>query len=207
MPNVMDAIKSRRSTRKYSSKPIPARVLKEILEAAQWAPSAHNAQPWRFIILTEEPATKAFAKTMAEEWQRDLATDKVDAASREKMATSSIKRLTNAPVLVLACITMKDMKKYEDTKRQEIERALAVQSLGAAIQNLLLAAHAKGLGACWLCAPAFCKDAVKKALRIPEDFEPQALITLGFSAEKPTMPTRKPFEDVFHFNQFDGKQQ
>ena len=207
MDNIMDLIKERRSIRSYSSRKVPISVLRQVLEAAGWAPSAHNAQPWRFIVLTDTPMKQKLAEAMADAWVADMIKDGVPSEACDNMRKASVERFTKAPVLIVACITMKDMKKYEDTKRQEIERALAVQSLGAAIQNLLLAAHAKGLGACWLCAPAFCKDTVKKALRIPEDFEPQALITLGFSAEKPTMPTRKPFEDVFHFNQFDGKQQ
>jgi len=196
MPSVTDAIKNRRSTRKYSPKPIPKKILTEILEAARWAPSAHNAQPWRFIILTDVSAKRALAKAMMKAWIKDLTADKVNVENREEMTKASIQRFAHAPVLVLACLTMTDMKKYAD-ERQQIERDLAIQSLGAAIQNMLLSAHSEGLGACWLCAPAFCKDAVTKALAIPEDLEPQALITLGHSAEKPTVPKRKLFEDIF----------
>ena len=60
-----------------------------------------------------------------------------------------------------------------------------MQSLGAAMQNLLLAAHAKGLGACWFCAPGFCKETVRAVLKIPDEVEPQALIAMGYPAEKP----------------------
>jgi nitroreductase len=94
-------------------------------------------------------------------------------------------------MLIIACVTMEDMDRYADESRQRVERDLAVQSLGAAVQNLLLAAHACGLGACWYSASAFCKETVRKVLMIPEEVEPQALITLGYPAEKPRAPRRK----------------
>jgi coenzyme F420-0:L-glutamate ligase / coenzyme F420-1:gamma-L-glutamate ligase len=107
----------------------------------------------------------------------------------------SVKRFASAPALILACLSLEDMDKYPDAERQQIERDLAVQSLGAAVQTLLLAAHSEGLGACWYCAPAFCGVAVRKVLDIPEGVEPQALITVGYSDEKPEMPPRKPVVD------------
>ena len=83
------------------------------------------------------------------------------------------------------------MSSQPDETRQKVERDLAVQSLGAAMQNLLLAADAKGLGACWFCAPAFCKEAVREALAIPSEVEPHALIALGYPDESPKAPPRK----------------
>lgn len=60
---------------------------------------------------------------------------------------------------------------------------MAVQGAAMAAHNILLAAHATGLGACWMCAPLFCPQVVSEALTLPDDWEPQALITLGFPAE------------------------
>ena len=71
------------------------------------------------------------------------------------------------------------------------ERDLAQQSLGAAMQNLLLTAHAVGLGACWFCAPGFCKETVRKVLKIPDAVEPEAFVILGYPAETPSVPTKK----------------
>ena len=111
------------------------------------------------------------------------------------MSKSSVERFTHAPVLIVACLTMKDMIKYGDESRQRSERDLAVQSLGAAIQNMLLVAHSRNLGACWFCAPVFCKEAVRTILKIPEDVEPQALIAMGYPAETPPVPHRKTLEN------------
>jgi len=71
---------------------------------------------------------------------------------------------------------------------------------------MLLAAHALGLGACWFCAPLFCPDVVKKVLRLPSDLEPQALITLGFPAEEPKPPPRKPLSEVVRWNYWEEKE-
>ena len=82
------------------------------------------------------------------------------------------------------------------TRRQACLHDLAVQSLGAAIENLLLAAHAKGLGACWYSAPCFCKETVKQKLKIPDAVEPQAFIVLGYPAEKPLAPKKKSLAEI-----------
>jgi coenzyme F420-0:L-glutamate ligase / coenzyme F420-1:gamma-L-glutamate ligase len=89
---------------------------------------------------------------------------------------------------------MEDMDTYPDAERKNSERDLALQSLAAAIQTLLLAAHANGLGACWYCAPLFCKTAVRQALVIPAEVEPQAAITIGYPDEIPKTPKRYPLE-------------
>jgi F420 biosynthesis protein FbiB-like protein len=168
-------------------------VLRQVLEAADWAPSAHNAQPWRFIVLTETSAKQVLAEAMADAWTADMAKDGVTIEAQKRKA--SIERFTHAPALIVACLTMEDMKVYPDEKRQRSERDLAMQSLGAAIQNMLLAAHAECLGACWFSAPSFCKETVRKVLKIPEMVEPQALIALGYAAEKPQAPQRKLLEN------------
>jgi coenzyme F420-0:L-glutamate ligase/coenzyme F420-1:gamma-L-glutamate ligase len=200
MSCVTDAIKKRRSIRKYFSRPVSTEILSEILEAASWAPSAHNAQPWRFIVLIEKALKRDLAEAMANAWMKDMIKDGTPAEVRENMVKASVERFTRAPVLVVACLSMNDMIRYADESKQKCERDLAVQSLGAAIQNMLLAAHSKGLGACCFCAPIFCKDTVRKVLKIPEDIELQALITIGYPAEKPSVPSRKPQESYSHMD-------
>src|SRR5260221_7073878 len=82
---------------------------------------------------------------------------------------------------------MADMDRYPDAKRSAAEHQMAVQSVAMAVQNLLLAAHAEGLGACWMCAPLFCGDAVRGSLDLPADWQPQALVTLGQPAHGGTV--------------------
>jgi coenzyme F420-0:L-glutamate ligase/coenzyme F420-1:gamma-L-glutamate ligase len=197
MPNVIDEIRNRRSVRRFSPKPVPKKTLHEVLDAAQWAPSPHNAEPWRFSVLTETSTKKVLAEAMAKAWVEDSIRKKVPAELAEKRAKRSIERFTRAPVVLVACVTVTEMPEHADKDEKEIERDLAIQSLGAAIQNMLLAAHSNDLGACWWCAPAFCKRIVREALRLPEGYEPQALVTLGYPDERPEIPERKPFREIF----------
>ncbi|XHH10492.1 MAG: nitroreductase family protein [Candidatus Bathyarchaeia archaeon] len=188
-----DALKQRRSIRKYTNQPVAETLVLEVLEAAGWAPSAHNSQPWRFIILRNAQVKRELAERMAEAWAADLKKDGVTA--EEEKYIEKRERFANAPVLILACLTMEGRHRFPDVERQACERDLALESLGAGLENLLLAAHMAGLGACWFCAPAFCKDTVRKVLKIPEGVEPSALIMLGYPAETPTTPVRKPLKD------------
>ncbi len=202
MSHLSDAIRERRSTRKYLQQPVPHKVLREILEAARWAPSAHNAQPSRFIVLADPLAKRSLAVAMAQAWLADLKKDGDSPASRRASADASVERFANAPVLVVACLTMNGVKQFPNEERQRCEHDLAVQSLSAAIQNLLLTVHAKQLGSCWYCAPIFCKSAVRKALKIPDDVEPQAIITIGYPAEKPNPPPRRPLKETVFLNEW-----
>jgi F420 biosynthesis protein FbiB-like protein len=192
MPDLFDTIKGRRSIRKYLPKPVRNKVVFEALIAAGWAPSAHNSQPWRFIILQDASVKRRLADAMADAWAKDLQRDGVTVEADKRM--ERVERFATAPVLILACLTMEGLRKFPDSERQMCERDLAVQSFGAALQNLLLAAHAKGLGACWFCAPAFCKGTVRKVLKIPDAVEPQAFVAMGYPAEKPRLPIKKLFE-------------
>lgn len=176
-------IRGRRSIRRYESQSIPHETLARLLEAARWAPSAHNRQPWRFVVITDPRGRRLLADRMAARLAADLRADGVDEETIAKDTERSRLRLTGAPVLVLVCLTMTDMDAYPDTRRQSAEHAMAIQSAAMAGQNLLLMAHAEGLGACWMCAPLFCPDTVRQALNLPPDYEPQGVVGLGYPAE------------------------
>src|SRR3989304_9520161 len=109
MSCITDMIKERRSIRKYAPRPVPIETIREVLEAAGWAPSAHNAQPWRFIVLIDEPSKKELANAMANAWITDMIKEGILPEAREEVTKTSIERFTRAPVLIVACLTMKDM--------------------------------------------------------------------------------------------------
>lgn len=190
---IMDAIFHRRSIRRYRREPVPREAIQSILEAGIWAPSAHNRQPWRFAV-TESPSQKEFlAQEMGARLRRDLQADGVPEAIIEHDVARSYDRITSAPVLIALCLSMVDMDSYPDERRSQAEYLMAVQSVAMAGQNILLAAHENGLGACWMCAPLFCPDVVRSALDLPADWQPQALLTLGYPAET-REKTRQPVE-------------
>lgn len=181
---VLQALIDRRSLRRYGTLPVPSELVQTVLEAARWAPSAHNRQPWRFVVIQSQLQKERLALAMGAQLRRDLVADgMMTAAQIAEDADRSYDRMTSAPVIILLCLTMADMDVYPDEKRTHAEMLMAVQSVAMAGQNLLLAAHAVGLGACWMCAPLFCPDVVQAALKMPNDWLPQALITLGYPAQ------------------------
>ena len=101
-----------------------------------------------------------------------------------------------APVLIVPCLYLADLDTYPDETRQAAETTMAVQSLGAAIQNLLLTAYHLGLDTGWMCAPLFCPEAVVEALRLDSRLIPQALIPLGYAARDPVRRPRRPLADL-----------
>lgn len=195
MINLQEIIQCRRSIRRYRPDPVPATVIGSLLEAAVWAPSAHNRQPWRFAVVTTAAVKHELAAAMGTRLRQDLQADGAPEAAIEADAARSYERITSAPALIALCLTMADMDTYPDERRSRNEYLMAVQSVALAGQNLLLAAHAAGLGACWLCAPLFVPDEVRAALALPDDWQPQALITLGYPAES-REKTRRPVEEL-----------
>ena len=179
-----DIIQSRRSIRCYEDRPVSREVLNRLLEAAHWASSAHNRQPWRFAVLTSAARCESLARVMGERFRADLRADGVPDDQADRQVKRSYQRISSAPVVVVACLSMTDMAHYPDARRQQAERIMAIQSAALAAQNLLLMAHAEGLGACWMCAPLFVPDVVREELSLPDDWEPQALLTLGYPAEQ-----------------------
>jgi len=187
-------VKSRRSIRRYRPEPVPQAVLARLLEAAIWAPSAHNRQPWRFVVLTDPACKEHLAREMGNRLRVDRSRDGVLPELIDQDVSRSYARITDAPAVILVCLTMAEMDHYPDPLRRQAEYMMAVQSTAMAVQNLLLAAYVEGVGACWMCAPLFCPEVVRDALSLPGDWEPQALITLGLPANAGKPPRRYPLE-------------
>jgi nitroreductase len=115
----------------------------------------------------------------------------------EKRLEGSRRRLLDAPVLVLLCLYLEELDAYPDAGRQESEITMAVQSLGAAAQNMLLAAYDRGLDAGWMCAPLFCPQEVVGALGLDPGLVPHALLTLGYAdGDPPKRRTRRPLREL-----------
>lgn len=191
-----DVIRRRRSVRRYEDGAIPERTILDLVEAAACAPSPHNRQPWRFAILAEPTAKAGLADAMGARLRADRRRDDDPEEAIAADVARSRARLTGAPVVVVGCLTLADMDRYPDPRRAAAERTMAVQATAAAVQNLMLAATARGLGACWMCAPLFCPDTVASALALPPDWEPQALVTLGWPAAPGRERPRRPVDEI-----------
>ncbi len=189
-------LRSRRSVRSYQQRPVTGEQLEQILEAARWAPSPHGRQPWRFVVLTRQEPKQVLADSMGETWQRTLEMDGQDAAIVSIRREKAHQRILNTPAIIIPCLYLEDLDSYPDEQRQADEKTMAVQSIGAAIQNMLLMTYDLGLDAGWMCAPLFCPEVVCTALGLDTRLIPQALITVGYAAADPKRRERLPLSSL-----------
>jgi coenzyme F420-0:L-glutamate ligase / coenzyme F420-1:gamma-L-glutamate ligase len=189
-------LRGRRSVRAFRPDPVPRAVVAAAIEAAGWAPSPHGRQPWRFAVVEAVERRFALAAAMAETWEQQLRLDGQDEVTVAHRLARSRERLETAPVLVIPCLYLDDLDAYPDPARQEAERTMAVQSLGAAVQNLLLSVYAAGLDAGWMCAPLFCPDVVRAALGLAPALHPHALVPVGYAAKDPVRRPRRSLDDL-----------
>lgn len=185
--------------RRFLPEPVPEEVLERVLEAATWAPSAHNRQPWRFTLLSSPESRQALAEEMGADFKRDLLGDGMALESVETQVKRSRTRILEAPAAILLSLDPVDLDLYPDEKRQRAEYTMAVQSVAMAGGTLLLAAHAEGLGGVWICAPLFAQEAVRRALSLPVGWDPQGLVLLGFPAKSPAPRHRLPLQKIIHY--------
>ena len=189
-------LQSRRSVRKFQDRPVSRELIELVIEAARWAPSPHGRQPWRFVVLTKQELKLQLADQMGSTWQQNLEMDGQDADLVNIRLEKSRQRILNAPVIIIPCLFLEDLDYYPDERRQADEKTMAIQSIGAAIQNMLLMAYDLGLDTGWMCAPLFCPEVVCKALDLDPRFIPQALITIGYAAADPQRRERLPLSSL-----------
>jgi coenzyme F420-0:L-glutamate ligase / coenzyme F420-1:gamma-L-glutamate ligase len=175
---------------------VPDNLIADMVRAATRAPSAHNRQPWRFHIVRDSEGKASLAKAMGDRLRTDRSRDGDNAQAIEQDVARSSGRINGAGALIAVCLTLEEMDTYPDAKRSEAEYIMAVQSTAMAAQIVLLKAQAAGLGACWVCAPLFCRDTVRAALDLPESWQPQGLILLGWPAESGRDRPRKPLSEI-----------
>ena len=175
---------------------MPDSGIENILATATHAPSAHNRQPWRFAVVTDSSVKTDLADAMAQDFERDLRRDGVIEEKIQAQIKRSKDRIHSAPVIILLCLDMSEMDLYPDEKRRQAERTMAVQSVAAAGLQLLLAAHAGGLGGVWVCSPLFTQEVIKKTLQLPQTWEPQGMFYVGYSEEAPKPKVMKDLQSL-----------
>ncbi len=171
---VFRAIKSRRSTRAYTGDEVSDETVKKLIDAARWAPSAGNIQPWEFVVV-RDPVTK-----------RRLSAAALDQTFIEE-----------APVVIVVCAD-KNRSGWRYGRRGV--NLYCLQDTAAATQNMLLAAYALGLGACWI--GAFREGEVERILKTPKAVRPVAIVPVGHPAEKPSAPQKRSIGEITHYESF-----
>jgi len=192
-----DVLKNRRSYKsEFSSEKLERDVIKKCIDLARWAPSAHNAQQWQYIILDRDENREELIDNMNKKLRNDLERD----GKSEEFIKNKIHRtrenLLQAPYLILLCLDKENLDSYSDPRRTENEFILGVQSISASATYLLLAFEMENIAACWYCAPLFSKEIVKKALNLPESFVPMAFFTVGYPIKSVKAPKRKNVGDI-----------
>jgi F420 biosynthesis protein FbiB-like protein len=175
-----DFLAARRSIRSFTSEPVARTDLDALVEAACIAPAPHHSRPWRFVVIDGAQEKAALARGMGERWRADLEADGVPAARIDELVSASHAKLFAPPALVVGCLTWDGLDRYPDERRRRAEWGMALLSLGAAVENLMLAAPRRGLATCWVAAPIFCPEAARDALALPDEWLPHALVMIGY---------------------------
>ncbi len=187
-------VEARRSIRTFLPDPVPHDVLDALVQAACLAPAPHHSRPWRWAIVDTPDARERLATGMGTRWRRDLAADGVAESRIDELVDASHRKVTEAPALVLGCLTWDGLDRYPDESRQRAEWGMALLSLGAAVENLMLATADAGYASCWVAAPIFCPEEARDALALPEPWLPHAMILVGrpdpayVGRERPPVP-------------------
>ena len=177
--DIFEAIGQRRSIRSYTHEEVTEEEIKTLLEAAIRVPSACNRQTWRFVIVRKPETTEVLYR----------------AASYSTQHQTFVKK---APVIIVVCA---DLRPYKRTPyRERGENLFALQETASAIQNLLLAACALNLGACWV--GLIDEEIIKQTLNIPKSIRPVAIIPIGHTKSETKPTSRKPLEDVVYQESF-----
>ncbi len=172
-------IDARRSIRAFTDEPVPRAVLDAVVLAACTAPAPHHSRPWRWVVVDTDDGKARLADGMGARWAEDLAGDGVAPARVEALVEESHRKIRGAPAVVLGCLTWDGLDRYPDEARRRAEWGMALLSLGAAVENLMLATADAGYASCWVAAPIFCPEAARDALALPGEWLPHAMVLVG----------------------------
>jgi nitroreductase len=203
---VIRALNQRRSVRRYTERAVPRAQLLSLLDAAIQAPSNFNRQPWQFVVLDERDWIDALYQLL----ERGVAAVEARDTTGRLYNLLDHVRAWLYPITSSAAIILSFYKPSPERVDEEISSVLEsgaidrynpnLIALGMAIENLLLAAHAQGLGACMHSGPLpFLRGALNRLLGLPERLELAGLITLGWPGEAPERPRRRPLEKTVQF--------
>jgi len=192
-------LRSRRSIRRFLPDPIPQSVIEEIIETATYAPSAHDKQPWRFVVISSEETKSKLFTAITNKFRLDMLKDKAPVEEIDKRIERTIRRTREARFIIIMCQDISQVEPQPDKIRQNLEMTMGIQSVAVAGLQLLLAAHAEGLGATWICWPLFTANEICVALDLPTTWTPQEMIFLGYPDEDPAPSPRKPLQEIVRY--------
>lgn len=195
------AIQGRKSIRRFKQTPVSDENVNKILDAGRFAPSANNTQPWRFVVIRDKALLKKMADAAREMVDRMLpyAEDEKQAQRLAAYKSSFYTFFENAPVVIAVFMTkysagtdrLLARMGYSAGDIMRLRPLPGLQSVSAAIQNMLLASHALGYGSCWMTGPLVAQEAFEKLLGFTKDEYIAALLPIGVPDEDPSARNRK----------------
>ena len=197
--NLHAFLRTRPSIRRFKTDPVSHNCIQRILETATYAPSAHNLQPWRFAVITSPEMKVRLAEAVTARLRQDMLVDGIPEADIQARMERTVRRATQAPVIIVLCRDTKQVKPQPDLHQQQEEILMSTQSVALAGLQLLLAAHAEGLGGTWICWPLFAPEETRHALGLAVEWEPQGMIFLGYPDETPEIPEKNSLQEVARF--------
>jgi coenzyme F420-0:L-glutamate ligase / coenzyme F420-1:gamma-L-glutamate ligase len=183
---------ARRTIRAFTAEPVDAAAVRRAVATAVTAPAPHHSEPWRFVVLETAAARTRLVDAMREAWTADLRGD----GFSEEQITRRLRRgdvLRLAPLIIVPCLVTDAAHSYPDEQRNRSEQAMFTVSMGAAVQNLLIALAVDGLGSAWISSTLFCQDVAARAMDLPAGWRPMGAIAVGHPAEQASSrPPRDP---------------
>jgi len=198
----LQALHARRTIRSFGPGDVPRDVLEEAVRAACTAPAPHHTRPWRFSVLTSEPARRGLLAAIADAWRADLRGDGTPEEVIDRRIARSDSVLGAAPVLIVPWVSFEGSHPYVDAERAHAEQEMFLLSGGAAIQNLLLGLHAQGVASCWISSTLFCQEESRAVLRMDEGWFALGTVACGPMPEGGAGRPRPPI-DLSAFVRFD----
>ena len=198
---LLELLQTRRSIRRFREQAVTRDELERLLGAARWAPSNHNRQPWKFLVIEEREQIRALAASISAQLARKLAALPALAAGHAEELTHYATCFAGAPLLLVP-LHKRPVSVSAALLTGVAEPALVSGeplSVAMAVQNLLLAAHTLSLGTCVLTAPLLVPEAWAATLQIPAGYDATCFVAVGHPDETPAAPRRKNLEHLFEF--------
>lgn len=187
---------SRRTIRHFTDAPVPADAVDRAIAAAVTAPAPHHTVPWRFAVLEPGDRRTTLLDAMAGRWRADLRADGISPDEIERRVSRG-DLLRTAPIVIVPFVDLAaGAHQYPDAIRSAAEREMFLVSGGAAVQSLMIALAADGLGSAWISSTMFCAAVARDALGLAPSMQPLGAIAIGHPAERPTARAPRPNDDL-----------
>ncbi len=202
--DLFDAIAGRKSIRRFKQTPVPEEDIKKILDAGRLAPSANNVQPWSFVVIKDKALLGKMATAVREMLDRMIPYSATEQEAQRLAAYKSNYYVffENAPAVIAVFMEpygssgILARMGYREEEALRLRPLPGLQSVSAAIQNMLLAIHALGYGSCWMTGPLVAQEAFEKLLGYGKEKSIAALLPIGLPDEDPPSRSRKPLDEL-----------